>query len=185
MHIYNKTDYDTRTLRQILYRVADQELNVENRKATRVTIEYSRGGWGHSGHAYLRAPSLTIKVPGPQRGIDPISFAFVAGHEMAHTRGMDHRQMKGSARYDWSGNTGWRDWYGWAEEYIVLHKIPIAKPVEDKRAKEIAHAEQKVKEARTRLKRATTILAKWDRVLRRLQKTDTVLTPAAVREKGQ
>ena len=98
--------------------------------------------------------------------VDPVTFAGIAAHEMAHARGVDHRTMKGAERYDWNAGDR-RARYSWADEFIVLRKMALNDPGEE-RAKRLRHAEGKLKEARTRAKRAATLLKKWERRVARL-----------------
>lgn len=184
MKVVNKTRYDTGVLKKILYRVAQEELDPEDRRTAVVTIEYRRLGVGHAGRAYLFKPPR-VKMLVPRKQIDPIAFAAIAGHEFAHTRGMTHHAMGRSPRYDWVP--------GWVDHYLAMFPsaptaiLPRPEPVKAKPTVDakLAHAEKKVREASTRMKRATTIYQKWVRTVNRIRKVDSDLKLAAGKEPRQ
>jgi hypothetical protein len=110
----------------------------------------------------LAAASLREQLAKPV--IDKRVFASVLLHEMAHTRGMKHGDMRGSTKFTWA--EGWEQHVLWADDLPLEKAEPKAKP--NKAVEQRAKIEASVKRWRTRVKRDTTILHKWERRLRRL-----------------
>lgn len=163
MKITNTTHWRTDHLRAILQKAADLELEPFQRKQLVVRIIYSRRAGRVSGHARLGNPkarwmALPVTLRIPKDRVDPRAFAWLACHEFAHSRGMQHRNMP--AWYRWGGLGHPR--YAFAEGLPIEWPQPKAKPAKDQvLAGKLAHAQAMLKAADTRLKRATTIRRKW------------------------
>jgi hypothetical protein len=101
---------------------------------------------------------MTIRLPKDPVLVDKVDFAHVIAHELAHTRGLDHRRMNTCATYGRVGR--WREIYAWADSLPleVKPKVVKAKPQPDAK---LAHSERMLKAAMTREKRAVTIRRKW------------------------
>lgn len=94
---------------------------------------------------------------------DIADFAMVVAHEMAHTRGHQHRAMRGARR--------WEDKEVWAFTRSMPMRL-AQKPQRDpeaERAKKLAYAQGMLAKALTRQKRANTIVKKWERKVRALE----------------
>lgn len=161
MKITNTTHWRTDHLRAILQLAADLELEPFQRRKLTVRVIYSRRPGRVSGCARLgnpRAPwmELPVTLRIPKAAVDPRAFAWLACHEFAHSRGMNHRTMPGY--YRWGGKDHPR--YAFAEGRPI--ERPQAKPKpgwEDVRLAKLLHAQTMLKAADTRLKRAKARLA--------------------------
>ena len=163
MKIVNLTRWRTDHIRAIVARVAQDELEAETRKRLLVRVVYrrrSRSGSYCGGHATLgvkgehgyAASRMTLTLP--SLVVSAPSLAKVAAHEMAHLRGLTHRDMGTSARYSYraTGEEGWEAFYAWAREY----------PIEGK-----PEATVKVVTRDDKLLHARIMLAKWQRTEKR------------------
>lgn len=179
MRVQNQTHWNTRDLRAIIARVAQDETEPEARKRLHVHIHYNRQVQGPSGgHAYLgsrlRLGSVTIMVP--SQAIDLIDFASVVAHELAHARGMRHAEMRGSPRY--YRVLGMRSLYEWAEAMPMRRAEPKrkAKPTTET---VLALARRREREWTTRLRRATTLQRKWRKRVRDLERRLAAAQPVS------
>lgn len=94
-----------------------------------------------------------------------LRVASVAVHEFAHLRGMHHDKMP--KYYRWSGK--WREYVAWAADMPLEEKPVKAKPKATAPDK-LAHVQRMKRHAETRLKRAQTLLKKWQARERYYQK---------------
>jgi len=179
MKVENRTHWNTRDLRAIIARVVLDETDPETRKRLRIRVQYNRQVKGScSGHAYLgtgqRPGSATVMVP--SQSIDLIDLAHVVAHEVAHSRGVTHAQMRGSPRYD--RVAGSRALYAWAESMPMRRAEPKrkAKPTTDT---VLALARKREREWTTRLRRATTLQRKWRNRVRDLERRVAAVQPVS------
>lgn len=194
MKLINKTEWDTRALRSILLRVAKEEFerSPERIKRLHVTVQYARrNGYWVTGRAYVGGSTSRLMVPRPGRckraeikdnkavrdangapiwreDFPALDFAITAAHEFGHNRGLQHRQMafhhRCHSRYA-------HEHFAWADKLVVLPKAPRARPtLDEKRAKELAKAQAAVKRCERRAKLAQTLLKKWTRRVRELER---------------
>jgi hypothetical protein len=163
MQIRNGTHWRTDQLRQIVARVAADELEVGKRRSTIVVIGYNRAAGHHtysSGHAPYGGSIIYVNIP--SGAVNSIDFAMVVAHEFAHSRGLHHRDvaMFGNPRYHRVAEHTNRI-YAWAAEMPIekkqVEKISYAELI-DKRYK---HVLSMTARAQSRAKRAQTILKKW------------------------
>jgi hypothetical protein len=163
VRLLNSTHWQTADLARIVRRVAAEELNPNHTRAFTVYVRYNRGG-DKSTYSSGCAPvhGNWIRVMVPSGAVDPVDFAHVVAHEFAHARGMEHKDMRGSRRYQ--RVAGYRDFYAWAADMPITKRQQAPRPtVEDRRDARFAHAVAKVLEWETKLKRTQTALKKWRR----------------------
>jgi hypothetical protein len=182
VRIMNKTEWHTENLRKILQRVAEKELDPEQIKALHVTIVtvHRRGQQWISGYAWPHSNSMVIKLPskGP---IDSVELAHVAAHEMAHTHGMLHSDMKGCRRYAWV--KGWEELYAWAAEFPVEKRAARPKPsLDQKRQVRLEQAQKALARWQRKAKLAATKIRKYKTAVKRVEKTLTVVASPAYSE---
>lgn len=159
MKIENKTKWNTKQLRAFLSRVAFEELDAKQRKGLQVQIVYNRAGRKAdyvSGHAYLRSNLMQINIGAHK--VDKIDLAHTIAHEMAHTRGMTHAQMKGRPDYERVGN--WRELYAWAEELPLEESQSKARPKQDVQSVRYRRVLEGIARWETKHKRAVNALKK-------------------------
>ncbi|MEW6210613.1 MAG: hypothetical protein AB1631_19775 [Acidobacteriota bacterium] len=159
MKIRNDTDYRTDHLRAIIQRVAVAELDPNDRKRLLVEVAYRRNGQQTIGKGAIGA--LWIRLTIERDTPDKVLFAHIVAHELAHNRGLQHRGMKGSIRYDYVD--GWREYYGWAEAMPLEKKELKTKPKSDLQIMRYQRVLELEKGWRTKLKRAETALKKLRR----------------------
>lgn len=166
MKIQNRTHWNTKQIRAIVQRCAEMELEPAQRKTLTVVVSYRRRGGGSSGCAYIKGRWAKIRVSSDI--FDSRDFAFVACHEFAHVRGMDHLAMPLYYRRMSSGGHGAKhERYEWAASMVVERKQAPAKPSSgEKLSVKHANAIARLVQATTRAKRAVTILKKWQRKVR-------------------
>jgi hypothetical protein len=171
--IVNSTHWRTDHLRAFISRLVKEELcdRPQAQKILTVYVKYTRPGprraainpdeawangeyWKHGGYssgcATIGGFRMTIRLP-KNHIPDKIDFAAVLGHELAHVRGLRHRDMRGAARYNRIGN--WREIYAWGNELPLEIEPPKPKPNRASKAVE-------------REKSARRSLEKWQRRLK-------------------
>lgn len=188
MKIINSTPFSTGRLREIAQRVADQEL--ESGQRAGVTVHFTVSGSRRKEAYRARTFGFNIRQSGPrvsglkynqaivlirkQRALDsPASQAGVVAlqlaHEFAEMLGLTHENMRGP-RYSFVGN--WEEFYRWAWELPLV--LEPKKPPVDRRVlveRKLANARARLKQARTREKRAITLRKKWERRVAYFAKT--------------
>jgi hypothetical protein len=170
MKIINHTKYDTRDIIKLVNRVAQDELNPGGLKNARITIKYRRnggiGGWCYYGT--VQHPNVRMRLQLPRTKLDVESLAMVIAHELAHARGVKHRDMN-AKRYKWA--EGWRELYTYAKDFPIGVKADPPKPtLDEKRQKELVKAQKMVTAWTTKSKRAATTLKKWQRKAKAIEK---------------
>lgn len=163
MKITNRTNYQTADLRAIVARVVADELAdfPDRRKALQVEVVHTHGpGGGMSGVAWKRSRRVRLRVP--KVGADPVLFAWLAAHEVAHVRGMGHRKMPAYLNhFTATSRTRW----GWATAFPLRQAVPVLPDALAALQARRDHVLTMLQKADTRLKRATTIRTKWARRL--------------------
>ena len=174
MKITNRTHWQTAQLRAIISRVAQDELDPPHRKRLRAEVTYNKArgqggccsGWApyHGNFVRLMVPSDTV---------DRVDFAHLVAHEMAHSRGLHHRDMK-TRRYSRKAE-GWREYYAWAAELPLERKALKAKPAPMERSTaKLVHALAQLRRWESKVKRASTGARKWRGKVRYYQKQQAV-----------
>jgi hypothetical protein len=160
MKLNNQTHWRTDQLKAIIQRVAETELSPEQRKLLRVTIVYARRHGCSTGCAAYYSHWMRVRVQ--FENFNKIDFALVCAHEMAHTRGMKHPQMRNLPAYSRLPESA--NLYSWVLAMPVEKKPKRTKPptesVIGSRAVSVAAM---VAQWQSKVKRATTILKKWQR----------------------
>ena len=168
MKLRNKTDLKTDQLQHFIREVAKREM-VELKDAV-FTVVYRRiscHGAYIGGYAYYgMPPRVTLKVP-KDIHIDRVELAYVVAHELGHSQGLHHNQMRNaiySRRYAAKHNLDWRQHYLYAEEIplereLLKVAIPVPKDlvIQQKRDKCL----KMVNKWGTKIKRSQNIYKKW------------------------
>ena len=187
MKIRNETKYETAGLREIVRRIAEEELDAPKRRRMVLVIKETVRGvsrsdeFGKSVLGYCSAfggSRCTVYLPTNPKNLDEESFAHTVAHEFAHCRGMKHAEMRGNPRYSWVREVrfekvpgqvvlksvpqvGWREV---AEKYtwgvVVRVKPKKTKPKPGDEAK-IVHLEELISRWETKRKRAETAIKKY------------------------
>lgn len=170
MKVENYTHWRTDHLRGFVTRIAQDELEPAQRKRLRVVVKYNRQkdrGFC-SGRAVLGGSWMKVMVP--SQVVDRVDLAKVIAHEMAHTRGMRHDQMRGCATY--RRVDGYREKYAWATTLPLERKPKPTRPsADDRRAARLAHAQEMLKAWESRKKLATTKVRYWTRRVKAVERT--------------
>lgn len=167
MKIDNKTHWRSDQILALAQRVAQDELDPEQRKRFVVHVHYRRRNARRLGHAYYRSTACTVLMN--RDDVDPVLLAHVLAHEMAHTRGVTHRQMLGSRRYRYV--EGWREYYAWAKAYpIALRPVPPAPTTAQKRAARLERAQATLAVWERKVRLASNRVTKWKRRVRQLER---------------
>lgn len=187
MRINNVTPYSTERLREIAQRVAEAELDSNQRNGITVHFTVAKSRSKDSYQARRRgyySRQSGAPVPGlkfnqaivtiRRRNFEhssTLAAQYVAhdlAHEFAEMLGYTHEQLH-SPRYFY--RDGWLNFYEWAAELpLVLQPKP---PKPDRQAiatDKLANATARLKTALTREKRAVTIRRKWERKIKYYQK---------------
>ena len=127
MKIVNKTRYQTRALRKLAFRVAEDELDKKHKANLTVQfIESIRGTTidGFAGTAWQHDLQdwIDIVVPKNPKKLFETDIAHILAHEFAHIRGVSHKDMRNSPRYTWI--PGWKAVVAWAQspEFAITQK---------------------------------------------------------------
>ena len=199
MQIDNQTCWRTDQMRRILERVAAEEFEKDPGRIAhlKVKIVYTRQPGRCSGYAWYHSNSSVLRVPNPDskawyvrhyqklgmtaqaehyRRFPPVDFAFTAAHEFGHNKNLKHAEMK--LHHVWGDYA--KQHFAWAKDYAVERQAVPAKPTLDqKRAKALKVAVANVAKYQRRLKLDQTLLKKWQRKVRTLEKRMAALPMAA------
>jgi hypothetical protein len=179
MRVTNRTKWSTLDIIRLVYRIAQDELNPGGLKNAHIAIRYRRGN-GISGrccYGTIQNPNVRMRLSLPRMQIDPVSLAMVIAHELAHARGLHHRDMN-AKRYKWG--EGWRELYAYAKDFPIGIKPDPPKPtLNDKRRAELTKAQGMVIKWTRRHRLASTTLKKWQRRVRTIERRLVVAVPAA------
>ena len=163
MKITNETKYRTEDFRMIIWRVAKEELDQEQRKHLVVVIRYRRAADGDVyGRCYGRGSTPHIVMYISRRRatarihLNPMNFAHGIAHELAHCRGMTHEQMRGS-KYDWRGP---QDSFAWARGYEIRSVEPKSLKSKSPDLK-LTHARAMLLAKERQTRRLQTLVKKW------------------------
>ena len=174
MKITNRTFWKTEHLRAFATRVAAEELDPEQVRELHIEFTYKiRRGWRRSvgvvsGRASLGGRWMKIFLPTGEVVNRP-RLAHTLAHEMAHIRGMGHKQMRGSSRYDWG--EGWEGRYAWADSFPLEAKVqPVAATLGERRGARLEHARAMLKSWERRSRLAAGKLRRWRGHVRDLEK---------------
>jgi hypothetical protein len=158
MRIDNATHWRSDQIRALALKVAETELDPGRVKGFTVRVRYGHRGPSTSGHAMYHSRSCQVNVGSDQ--IDVVNMAHTLAHEMAHTRGLRHRAMRGSIRYRYV--TGWREFYAWAKEFPIEQRAePVTPTVVEKRERRVQHAERMAVTWERKARLATARAKRW------------------------
>ena len=179
MKIVNETHWDTKSIAHLIRRVAQDELDPGQLKGARIKVEYKRRNGMTSGWCTYGTPSIPhvrMRLLLPRDGeIDLPKLAKTIAHELAHSRGLHHKDMK-TNRYGWF--PGWEERYAYAKGYPITAKPTPATPTREekltkKREAAVVKAQKMVKKWDTNVKRAATMAKKWRARLKVAEKRAT------------
>jgi len=176
MRITNKTAWDTRQLHKVFSACLAEVQRHENSpylraKNFRVTVEThkSKNTWV-GGHAVYYGSYCTIKIPVPTRYSEEsnpakqVADTFI--HELGHCIGIKHQSHTINDKVSWY-DTIEHLYQEWMDKTITREAFPLGpakekpKPVVDVQAKRYEAALANLARAKTRAKRANTIMKKW------------------------
>ncbi len=183
MRIVNSTHWKTQDISRLIYRVAQDELDRGQLKRARVKVKYVRVnghlGWCTYGTSLRPQVWMTLAMPRPGKQVDPVELAAVIGHELGHSKGLKHSDMR-NARYGWID--GWRERYAYAAEFSIGEKPVVWLSYEEKliqrRTQAVAKAQKMVRKWETAAKRADTMLRKWKARLKAAEKRRLSILPS-------
>lgn len=194
MILDNRTRYRSSDLQSVI-EVALTEAGIESHARDRILVNY---GHGFSGYCYFghvtpakqrrgREARMVLRVPQPRDGelFDVDAFVWLVRHEVAHWRGLDHKQMAPTMRR-------WKDWTdagrplpAWAEGVrVALDDMPpprLKKPrpdPNDVRAVRIEHARTMLAKSERKAQTAAMLVKRWTR---RVRTAEQAIARAAVR----
>lgn len=167
MKIVNGTIWRTDQIKQLIIRVAEDELEPGQLKHARIDIKYQRSGTSKLGHCTYgtpRNPRVVMTLLFPRTGVvDLAAYALIIAHELAHAKGGMHREMYKTNRYWWL--EGWQARYSYALQFAIEVKVVIKPSREEitlrRRDDAVRHAHVMVVKWTTTAKRAGTQLTKW------------------------
>lgn len=168
--IKNLTQWATRDLRRFVIQALNEVDDLNKKKVVHCTFKVSRFKTtdGCAGNAYLNGSHMVIKLRNDF--VDKIDLAFVLGHEIGHLLGLDHADMRGSAR--WNRLPGHRGLYAWGS-FLPLNKQPVlASPPKPSNSDKAAHCQKMIDAWERKQNRASTAIKKWEKKLKYYQKKE-------------
>jgi len=161
MKLINNTNYRTDHLRAFVRRVAKEEM-VDLKNST-FTFIYRRGNSERvAGFALIGMPArVTIKIR-RDKPVDKVVLAYLLSHELCHSQGLHHRQMR-NPRYSWRHGE-WRSHYLWVAELPLDLKTVVEKiqPTSDQTIRlKLDRCLKRVSQWSVKVKRSQTLLKKW------------------------
>lgn len=184
MRITNSTHWRTDQIAALIRRVAQDELDAGQLRKARIEVRYKRSGTRVMGRCTVGTglnPRIRMTLMLPRVG--PVSvpdYALIVAHELAHAKGLHHRQMNKSSRYYWV--EGWKERYTYAENFPIEAKPAkaVVKPtIDDKRRKAHDKALAMAAKWERRLKQASSMLKKWQRRARTVERRLSLAADAA------
>lgn len=168
MKLTNKTNWRTDQLRAIVKEVAKREM--VSLDHAQVTFKNRARKSSVNGWAYYGMPVRTL-IRLPVSTVDKVELAYVLAHEMAHSQGIHHCQMRKDGPYRRGGD--WRATYAWAEalplerkpEQLKLPAIPRQLSIQVR----MIHAQAMANHWQRKVKFGQTWLRKWTRRARRYE----------------
>jgi hypothetical protein len=174
MRVTNSTRWNTKDITRLIYRVAKDELQAGQLKKANIKVKYARKNSTCLGDCTYGTPqdprvNMTLNLKHPGEEIDMVQLAHVIAHELAHSKGIHHRDM-GNARYGWTD--GWREHYSWARAFPVgLNPEHAEKCHAEKvmlqRADAVIKAEENAVHWKKMETHAAAMARKWERRLKR------------------
>lgn len=163
INLQNKTHWSDDHIRAFAKRaVRDERPDPCKRGAPELTVDvgYTRG-WSRRSSGCACVNSNWIKVRLPKRGTpDKLDFTHVIVHELAHTRGVHHREMSRNSHYRRGGS--YLTTYAWGKA-LPLEIKPKKNAPRPTATTKLTHARKMLKAATTREKRAITLRKKWQK----------------------
>lgn len=175
MRLINQTDWCSKDLTRLIFRIAKDELNSGQMKSAQIKIVYRRANSRTIGRCTIGSPlcprvNMLLLLPRTPDKLDMAELAHLIAHELGHAKGLNHKDMK-NIRHGYV--EGWREFYAWSLDPQWIPKfLPAMKPTieekkEQKRLADVAKAQAMVSKWITVHKRAETMLKKWRGKLRR------------------
>jgi hypothetical protein len=183
--IKNETTWRTRDLRRFIVRVVSREFDRGEKPFFTVRVGYNRqkDRGSVSGSAVIGGSSIRILLP--SLVVDRVDLAGVIAHECAHARGLNHKQMRGAARWRRVGN--WRELYAWADSLPLEKAAPKVKvrPTGAALASaKIMAITERLKKWAAKKKRAETALKSLKAKLRYYERRAAAMGPSTTATKG-
>lgn len=174
MRVANKTRWDSKPLRKLIARIAEDECESDKRKRLRVHVVPARQQYGCSGLASLGGSWSTIRLPTKVVWTEhlQIDLCTVIAHELAHNHGhRGERWMRRSVRYGRPRGEAEREQrralYAWAlaPEYMMRLREPkpMSTPGDDAK---LAKAQARLIDWQRRAKRAANKIRKYTRTVK-------------------
>jgi len=166
MKLINKTHLKSDQLKKFIREVAKKEM--VNLKNATFTFVYRRGHKEYiSGFAFYGMPArVTIKIP-RDKTVDNVELAYLVSHELAHSQGLRHKQMKNSIysrRYARKHGEEWERHYLWANDLPleIQPAVKKIKPTPDQTIRlKLDRCLKMVNKWYTKAKISQTLLKKW------------------------
>ncbi len=159
LKIVNETDYQTADLRRFLA-VGFREEGVDFKESWgRYVVEFYRPRGCVAGQALYHSTWMRLALYNSDGELAPaqvVRLAQVFVHELAHNRGLRHKEMTYSSEID----------VPWAAGLRVRRKVVKPKPVRDVQAERQTHAEKMLAEHDAKLKREQKLVKKWRQKVR-------------------
>lgn len=171
MKIKNSTKWDTQDLRSLILAGMKQFLQTDDWKYREMLVIIRKGSRpGAHGRAIIGGARIKIYLPDE---FEPIRLAWLIGHELNHTIGLGHAEMKGSFFAHWKASEELMtsDLMQWALPYLnIKRKEVVVKEKKDLQIIRYERAQGVLEEKLKKFKRLQTQIKKWTTKVRYYEK---------------
>jgi len=170
MKIQNTTKWNTKDLRRLILVGMKQFLQTDDWKYKLMHVWVKKRGKLLGGRSCVGGAIITLYLPDE---FEPIQLAWLIAHELEHTIGLNHKDIKGNFFANWKSSEELlnSDIMKWALPYLNIGKKEVV--VKEKKDLQIVRYEraQKVLEEKLKkFKRLQTQIKKWTTKVRYYEK---------------
>lgn len=160
MKLYNKTKYDSKWLKSLIYETA-KHLRGYRKRCKYLNITFTNRKWGISGRAIVSGCWIQMKLPPEIKDIRELTYVIM--HEMAHNLGEYHRDMYKKIYRNYNTFKINRELFAFADSYLpIKYGVMPLKQARNIREERYQKALKMLKYYTSREKRIKNLKKKWE-----------------------